>query len=82
MKTINSVAVDLGASSGRVIVGSWSENRLTLTEVHRFPNHFRSLGGHDYWDLPGLWWEVRAGLLKAQEAFPRLGVGWRRYLGR
>jgi rhamnulokinase len=72
MKTVDCVAVDLGASSGRVIVGSWSEKRLTLTEVSRFPNAFHSLGRHDYWDLPGLWTEVRAGLVQAGKAFPKL----------
>ncbi len=72
MKTVYCAAVDLGATSGRVIVGSWSDNRLELTEVHRFQNQFRSLGGHDYWDLPGLWDEVRAGLLKAKQRFPTL----------
>jgi rhamnulokinase len=33
------VAVDLGASSGRVIVGRVEDERLALEEVHRFPNH-------------------------------------------
>lgn len=42
-----SAAVDFGATSGRVILGAWSKNHLTLTEVHRFPNTFRSLAGHD-----------------------------------
>lgn len=72
MRTVHCAAVDLGATSGRVIVGTWVKNRLTLTEVHRFPNQFRSLGANDYWDLPGLWGEVRAGLLKAKQQFPKL----------
>jgi rhamnulokinase len=72
MKTVPCAAVDLGATSGRVIVGEWGGRRLALTEVHRFPNQFRSLAGHEYWDLPGLWSEVRAGLIKARKLFPRL----------
>ena len=73
MKTpVHCAAVDLGATSGRVIVGTWSKRRLELEEVHRFPNHFRSLGVHDYWDLPTLWSEVRAGLLAAKRKFPQL----------
>src|SRR5665213_1616657 len=80
MKTVHCAAVDLGATSGRVIVGRWDRRGLALTEVHRFPNQFRSLAGHEYWDLPGLWSEVRAGLIKARALFPRLasvGVdGW------
>ncbi len=71
-KTIHCAAVDLGATSGRVIVGTWAKNRLTLTEVHRFPNAFKSAGGHDYWDIPGLWSEITAGLRLAKQRFPQL----------
>lgn len=70
--TIHCAAVDLGATSGRVIVGTWAKNRLTLTEVHRFSNQFRSAGGHDYWDIPGLWTEIGTGLRAARKRFPRL----------
>ena len=62
MKTVYCAAVDLGATSGRVIVGTWSNNHLTLTEVHRFPNSFQSLGAHDYWN-----W-------KAQQLVPRISM--------
>lgn len=72
MKTFHCAAVDLGATSGRVVVGTWRANRLELTEVHRFPNQFRALAGHAYWDLPYLWSEARTGLLKAKEQFPTL----------
>ncbi|MCX6951689.1 MAG: FGGY-family carbohydrate kinase, partial [Verrucomicrobia bacterium] len=66
-----SAAVDFGATSGRVILGAWSKNHLTLTEVHRFPNTFRSLAGHDYWDVGTLWHEAQTGLRKAVAALPR-----------
>ena len=69
--TIYTAAVDLGATSGRVILGAWSKNRLTLTEVYRFPNSFRTLGGHDYWDIGTLWHEAQTGLRKAVAALPR-----------
>jgi rhamnulokinase len=72
MKTVHCAAVDLGATSGRVIVGSWDGRRLGLKEVHRFPNQFRSLGAREYWDIPLLWSEVRTGLCKAKRLFPRL----------
>jgi rhamnulokinase len=72
MKPLHCAAIDLGATSGRVIVGTWSKNRLALTEVHRFANTFQSLGGHDYWNLPGLWAEVQAGLRAAAARFPRI----------
>ncbi len=69
--TLYSAAIDLGATSGRVILGAWAKNRLTLTEVHRFPNVFRSLGAHDYWEIGTLWHEVQTGLRKAAVALPR-----------
>jgi rhamnulokinase len=68
---IYSAAIDLGATSGRVIVGAWAKHRLTLTEAHRFPNNFRTLGGHDYWDLGTLWHEAQTGLRKAAALLPR-----------
>ena len=76
-KAIHCAAVDLGATSGRVILGTWQTGRrgltprLSLQEVHRFPNALRSAGGHDYWDLPGLWSEVQAGLRAAVAALPK-----------
>ena len=71
MPTLYTAAVDFGATSGRVILGAWSKNRLTLKEVHRFPNTFRTLAGHDYWDVGTLWHEAQTGLRKAVAALPR-----------
>ena len=68
---VYAAAIDLGATSGRVILGAWARHRLTLTEVHRFPNTFRTLGAHDYWDLGTLWHEAQTGLRKAAAALPR-----------
>lgn len=64
-------AVDLGATSGRVILGTWNGRQLTLAEVHRFPNLLRSVGAHDYWEIGALWTEVRTGLGKAVAALPK-----------
>jgi rhamnulokinase len=63
-------AIDLGATSGRVIVGRWAGRVLSLQEVHRFPNAFHPLGAHDYWDMGALWNEVHTGLRKAAAALP------------
>jgi rhamnulokinase len=68
---IYSAAIDLGATSGRVILGAWSKNKLTLTEAHRFPNTYRELGAHAYWEIGTLWHEVQTGLRKAVAALPR-----------
>jgi rhamnulokinase len=69
--SIYAAAIDLGATSGRIILGRWSGSRLTLQEVHRFPNAFRSLGQHDYWEVATLWSEIQAGLNHAVAALPR-----------
>ncbi len=70
-KPLHCAAIDLGATSGRVIVGTWTRGRLTTKEVHRFPNALRSANGHDYWDIPGLWSEVQTGLRAAAASLPR-----------
>jgi rhamnulokinase len=57
--------VDLGAASGRVMLGVLDEGRLSLTEAHRFPNQPVRLGGMLCWDLPELLAEVRKGLARA-----------------
>ena len=72
MKRTHCAAVDLGATSGRVIVGSFSDEGLSLNEVHRFPNGFHTLGKYAYWDLGGLFDEVQKGLLEAKRVFPDL----------
>jgi rhamnulokinase len=69
---IHCAAVDLGATSGRILVGTWSGRGLRLEEVHRFPNQFRAQGGHEYLDLPRLWQEVRRGLRAARRRYPKL----------
>ncbi len=70
-KAIHCAAIDLGATSGRVVLGTWKSGRLALREVHRFPNALRSANGHDYWDIPGLWTEVQKGLAAAVAALPK-----------
>jgi rhamnulokinase len=67
-------AIDLGATSGRVMLGRWNGKRLELTEAHRFPNALRTMGGHDYWDVAGLWEQAVAGLRKAVALLPEGAV--------
>jgi len=67
---LHCAAIDLGATSGRIMLGHWNGRRLALTEAHRFPNAFRSMGGHDYWDLAGLWEQIVVGLRKAVALLP------------
>jgi rhamnulokinase len=56
------IAVDLGAQSGRVALGKLDGDRLTVTEVHRFPNVPVEAGGTLYWDAARLYEDVLTGL--------------------
>ncbi len=60
-------AVDLGAASGRVIVGRVGRDRIDLHEVHRFANDPVSLPDGLHWDLPRLYHDVLGGLRSARE---------------
>ena len=44
-------AVDLGATSGRTILGTFTPQGLELQDVNRFPNHLIEVGGHYYLSL-------------------------------
>jgi rhamnulokinase len=68
MTARNVVAVDLGAESGRVVLGRFDGARVTLEEVHRFPTPPRQHDGHLRWDLDRLWSQVRTGLATAGAA--------------
>lgn len=58
-------AVDLGASSGRVMLGRWDGSGLELTEVHRFPNGPITHDGRLCWDAERLFEETLVGLAEA-----------------
>lgn len=68
-------AVDLGASSGRVIVGTVGHGELALTEVHRFANGpvFRNGGMH--WDIENIIRQVQAGIRTAAGSAQIRSVG-------
>lgn len=63
-------AVDIGATSGRVLVFERNGDALTVDEVHRFPNHPVEAGGRWTWDIVALWDNVVAGLRVAHETGP------------
>lgn len=74
------IAVDLGAESGRVIVGVLEDDRLELKEVHRFPHEPLWLPTGLHWNLGALWREIVAGLGHAaawatERHLPLLSVG-------
>ena len=55
-------AADLGATSGRTIIGRINDGQFDLEEVTRFPNHLIEQGGHYYWDIFALYHEIIRGL--------------------
>ncbi len=69
---MNYLAFDLGADSGRAIVGSLTDHGLTLTEVHRFPNIPVRTRDTLHWDVLRLWHEIKTGLRAAQGQSPDL----------
>jgi rhamnulokinase len=66
-------AVDIGASSGRVILGKLTDAGPHLTTVHRFPNGVQFLDGALRWDVEALFAEVLTGLRLAGVAATRTG---------
>ncbi len=63
------LAVDLGASSGRVLACEFTGPAFQLHEVHRFANFGVRIGEHLMWNLPGLWQEILNGLTLAARKF-------------
>ena len=61
----NYLACDLGADSGRLMLGSLEAGKISLQELHRFPNGPTKTNGALYWNIDGLFAELKAGLKKA-----------------
>ena len=64
MKRNIHLAIDIGASSGRHILGWISDGKLITEEVHRFPNDMKQIGSSQCWDIDFLVSEIIAGLKK------------------
>lgn len=62
------VAFDLGAESGRAVLGRLADGRLTLEVKHRFSNIPVHMNGMLYWNTPSLWTELKNGLRNASRA--------------
>lgn len=60
---IKMLAIDLGASNGRAILGILEDKKLTLQEVHRFSNDPVMVNGNLYWDILRLFHEIKQGVL-------------------
>lgn len=64
---MNILAFDLGASSGRALLGRLVDKKLTVEEIHRFPNDPVQAGDTLHWDILRLLHEIKQGLLKAHQ---------------
>ncbi len=69
-QTENYLAIDLGAESGRAMLGSFDGERLSLEEAHRFPNPGIRVLGSLHWDVLRLFDEMKDGLRKAAARKP------------
>ena len=67
MKTQYHLAIDIGASSGRHILGWMEDGIIRLEEVHRFPNGMEDHGGNLCWDTEALFSEILKGMGKCAE---------------
>ena len=64
VKTLNLLGFDFGASSGRAMLGTLSDGKLDIREIHRFSNDPVMLCGRFVWDVPRLVYEMKQALLK------------------
>lgn len=65
--TLGALAFDLGASSGRAILGTLEDGKIAMEEVHRFSNDPVMLNGTMYWDTLRQFHEIKQGMAKAKE---------------
>lgn len=61
------IAVDIGASSGRLLLAEKRDSNWSITEIHRFKNGFSPKDGHDRWNVEHLFRQVLMGLEKAKQ---------------
>lgn len=71
----NFLAIDIGASSGRHVIGSVVDGKIRLEEVYRFENGLTRRDGHDCWDLEKLSASVKAGIDAALAKGPVESIG-------
>ena len=61
------LAVDIGASSGRHILGHLENGKMVLEEIYRFPNGMKPVNGEKIWDIEAVFGEVVNGMKKCRE---------------
>lgn len=66
------LAIDIGASSGRHIVGWEEDGKIITDEVFRFPNGTKKSGGHLVWNVDCLFKNVKLGIKRALKKYPKI----------
>jgi len=67
-KTFRCIAVDMGAASIRIILGTITNGRLTYEEKHRFNNEISTINGHESWNIELITSEIKKGIQQALTA--------------
>jgi rhamnulokinase len=74
-KSAHFLAADLGASSGRIMLGEWNGRTFGVRELHRFGNGGVRAAGSLYWDILGIWSQIQSGLRKYHATYAQTPEG-------
>ncbi|MDE5637995.1 MAG: rhamnulokinase, partial [Alistipes sp.] len=66
------ISIDLGATSGRVILATLDGKRIAMDTLHRFPTRLVAIGGKYYWNIYALYEEILQGLRLAGRSGVRI----------
>ncbi len=69
MSSSNFLSFDIGAASGRAIIGKLENNKVELIEIHRFKNQMTKINGTFFWNIFNLFDELKTGLKKCISEF-------------
>jgi rhamnulokinase len=72
MKPIHCIAVDMGASSIRIVLGTIDDDSLKYKEIYRFENAFVQIGNTLRWDIEAIYENIILGINKAIKQYPRI----------
>ena len=75
------LAYDLGAGSGRALLGRLTDSRMQVQELHRFPNDPVSVRGRLHWDVLRLYHEMKTGLHEGSAAGRGGRIDRHRFMG-
>jgi len=76
MNTFHCIAIDMGASSIRIICGEINNNKLSFEEIYRFKNEITTIDGQDKWDIKFIVQEIEKGVNLALSKYPgALSIG-------